>query len=75
VQHLCDLGLLDREPDPADGRAVLISASSDAVRRMESVAGERRRWLDEQLGEWSEADLREFVGGLARYNEALDKNA
>jgi hypothetical protein len=42
---------------------------------MESVAGERRRWLDEQLAEWSEADLREFVGGLARYNEALDKNA
>lgn len=75
VQHLCDLGLLDREPDPADGRAALVSASSDAVRRMESVDRDRRRWLEEQLATWSEDDLREFVSGLARYNEALDKNA
>ena len=74
VQHLVDLGLLDREPDPADGRATLVSASKDAspdgVRRRD-----RRRWLDEQLSEWSEADLREFVTGLGRYNEALDRNA
>jgi DNA-binding MarR family transcriptional regulator len=75
VQHLCDLGLLDREPDPVDGRAMLISASADAVRRMESVDRDRRRWLDEQLAGWSEDDLRDFVTGLARYNEALDRNA
>jgi DNA-binding MarR family transcriptional regulator len=75
VQHLCDLGLLVREPDPADGRAMLISASPDAVRRLEAVARDRRRWLDEQLAEWTEGDLREFVSSLGRYNHALDKNA
>jgi DNA-binding MarR family transcriptional regulator len=74
VQHLCDLGLLEREPDPADGRAMLISASADAVRRMAAVDRDRRRWLEEQLKEWSEDDLREFVTGLGRYNAALDKN-
>jgi DNA-binding MarR family transcriptional regulator len=74
VQHLCDLGLLEREPDPADGRAVLISASADAVRRMEAVAHDRRRWLEERLEEWSEDDLRGFVGALERYNSALDMN-
>ena len=74
VQHLCDLGLLEREPDPADGRATLISASADAVRRMAAVDRDRRRWLEEQLKEWSEDDLREFVTGLGRYNAALDKN-
>ena len=72
VQNLVDLGLVDREPDPADGRAVLVSASADAVRRMEAIARERRTWLDERLGEWSEADLRDFVGALSRYNAALD---
>jgi DNA-binding MarR family transcriptional regulator len=72
VQHLMDLGLLDREADPDDGRAMLISASPDAVRRMEVINKDRRRWLDEQLAEWSEDDLREFVTGLARYNTALD---
>src|SRR5262245_37652968 len=75
VQHLCELGLLEREPDPVDGRAMLISASADAVRRMAAVDRDRRRWLDEQLKEWSEEDLRGFVGGLGRYNRALDKNA
>ena len=72
VQHLCDLGLLVREPDPADGRAMLISASPDAVHRLEAINRDRRRWLEEQLADWSEDDLREFVTGLARYNEALD---
>jgi DNA-binding MarR family transcriptional regulator len=72
VQHLCDLGLLDRERDPADGRASLVSASADAVRRMEAIRSERRRWLDERLSEWSEDDLREFVAGLARSNTALE---
>jgi DNA-binding MarR family transcriptional regulator len=72
VQHLVDLGLLVREPDPADGRAMLISASPDAVRRMQAVDRDRRRWLEEQLVDWSESDLRTFVAGLARYNAALD---
>ncbi len=58
-----------REPDPADGRAMLISASPDAVHRLEAVDRDRRRWLDEQLAEWTEADLRDFVGGLSRYND------
>lgn len=74
VQHLSDLGLLVREPDPADGRATLISASPDAVRRMAGVDRDRRRWLDEQLVEWTEQDLRDFVTGLGRYNVALDQN-
>ena len=73
VQHLFDLGLLDRAADPADGRAMLISASPEAVRRMEAISRDRRRWLDEQLGDWSEADLRGFVTALGRYNAALDR--
>jgi DNA-binding MarR family transcriptional regulator len=75
VQHLCDLGLLVRQPDPLDGRATLISASPDAVRRMEAVDRDRRSWLADQLAEWSEKDLRAFVSALGRYNVALDKNA
>jgi DNA-binding MarR family transcriptional regulator len=75
VQHLTGLGLLEREPDPVDGRAMLISASADAVRRLEAVDHDRRRWLEEQLVDWSSDDLRGFVAALARYNQALDRNA
>jgi DNA-binding MarR family transcriptional regulator len=73
VQHLLELGLVHREPDPADGRAMLISASPEAEHRMQAIARERRRWLDARLSEWSQEDLRDFVAGLSRYNTALDQ--
>jgi DNA-binding MarR family transcriptional regulator len=72
VQHLLDLGLVDRTPDPADGRATLISISADASRRMSEVAEDRRRWLDDRLGDWGDGDLAEFVRLLGGYNAALD---
>ena len=72
IQHLVDLGLATREPDPDDGRATLVAASPDAVRRMADVAAHRRKWLDEQLGDWSPDELAAFVDTLARYNDALN---
>lgn len=72
LQHLDDLGLITRTQDPDDGRAMLVAASQDAVRRMADVADHRRKWLDEQLGEWTAGELDEFVDALARYNQALN---
>jgi DNA-binding MarR family transcriptional regulator len=74
IQHLVDLGLVARTPDPDDGRATLVAATEDAVRRMADVSAHRRKWLDEQLGDWTEAELIDFVGVLGRYNEALNKS-
>jgi DNA-binding MarR family transcriptional regulator len=71
VQHLIDLGLLDRAPDPEDGRATLLSVSEEGVRRLESVAEERRELLAERLGDWPVDELREFAVSLRRYNDAL----
>ena len=72
VQHLVDLGLVERMPDPADGRATLLSASEDALTRLGEVHRHRRKCLDERLGEWSEEELRGFVTSLGRYNVALE---
>jgi DNA-binding MarR family transcriptional regulator len=72
VQHLADLGLVDRTPDPDDGRAALVSASAEAVARLTEVHDDRRRWLDDRLDDWPEADLSEFVRLLGRYNATLD---
>ena len=72
LQHLVDLGLVERTPDPDDGRATLVAASDDAVRRLADVAAHRRKWLDEQLGDWSAAELDGFVEPLERYNQALN---
>ena len=73
IQHLVDLGLVTREPDPDDGRATLVTASDDAARRMADVAAHRRKWMDEQLGDWSADELAAFVDTLARYNDALNQ--
>jgi DNA-binding MarR family transcriptional regulator len=71
VQHLSSLGLLDKAPDPKDGRATLLSPSNDARRRLDEVTQQRRRRLDERLGDWSDDDLGALVAALGRYNRTL----
>jgi DNA-binding MarR family transcriptional regulator len=72
VNHLTELGLLARVTDPDDGRALLVSVSDEGRTRLTDVARHRRKWLDERLGDWSEADLTGFVETLGRYNRALE---
>lgn len=73
VQHLQDLGLVERLQDPDDRRAWLVSATPEAVRRLADVAAHRRTWLDQRLGDWSESELAGFVEVLGRYNGALSQ--
>lgn len=72
AQHLEELGLLDRSADPDDGRAMLLAASGSAVARLAGMREERRKKLDQRLGDWSEDDLASFVRLLGRYNLALE---
>ncbi len=71
VQHLADLGLVERTPDPQDGRAVLVAATADAIARIRENTRERLGWLDQRLGEWSDAQLADFAGLLTGYNAML----
>ncbi|WP_182379190.1 MarR family transcriptional regulator [Nocardioides sp. WS12] len=71
VQHLLDLGLLDRHPDPEDGRATLLTTSKEGEERLEGVAAERRELLAERLSDWSYDELTAFSTSLRRYNDAL----
>ena len=72
LQHLDDLGLVERTPDPADGRAMLIVASEDARRRLAEVQAHRRKWFDERLGGWSTDELEAFAVSLEKYNLSLN---
>lgn len=72
IQHLVDLGLVERSPDPDDGRATLVAPTDDAVARMAAVNDARRRWLDNRLRDWSDEELADIVALLGRYNAALD---
>lgn len=73
VAHLMDLGLVERTPDPDDGRASLLQPTAEARRRLSRVRRERRSALDHSLAEWSDADLAGFVDQLARYNASLER--
>ena len=72
VQNLVDLDLIERAPDPADGRATLLRVTDDARTRLGEMTRHRRQHLDERLGDWSEEDLTRLVSSLARYNDALE---
>jgi DNA-binding MarR family transcriptional regulator len=72
VQQLCDLGFLVRTPDPADGRAMMLSVTDEGARRLARTAAQRRRMLDDRLAGWSDEELAAFVTTLGRYNRTLD---
>lgn len=72
VQHLAELGLVERSPDPEDRRATLLAPTKEARERMQRVVLERRARLKERLGEWDDTGLTDFVGHLSRYNHALE---
>ncbi len=74
VQHLIDLDLVDRTPDPEDGRATLLAVSGEGRRRLRDVAAHRRKLLDERLGDWDDQELADFAQALARYNATLERS-
>ena len=72
IQHLVDLGLMQRTPDPADGRAVLLSVSEGGVARLEQMRGQRWQGFDRRLADWTPSELAAFAAQLSRYNAAID---
>jgi DNA-binding MarR family transcriptional regulator len=72
VARLEALGLVERTPDPVDGRAHLLSLTAHGRDRLAEVGRQRRQWYDERLADWSAEELGELARQLARYNAALD---
>ena len=71
IQHLEELGLVQRTPDPDDGRATLLSVTPDAARRLRDVDRARRERLKNRLSDWSADDLAAFADQMGRYNRSL----
>ncbi|TCJ00690.1 MarR family winged helix-turn-helix transcriptional regulator [Aeromicrobium sp. IC_218] len=69
VTQLVDLGLVVREPDPADRRAMTVAATDQARRRIDEVGWPQRRMLHERLGGWQLDDVRELAELLRRLND------
>ncbi len=72
VSHLCETGLLERTPDPQDGRAHLLSLSNDGRYALAEERARRVRLITESLGEWTPDDKSELARLLARLNDSLE---
>jgi DNA-binding MarR family transcriptional regulator len=71
IQHLTDLGFIDRTPDPADRRALLLAATDLARGRVTELQQARSAQVGKRLADWTDDDLAGFAEQLAAYNRAL----
>jgi DNA-binding MarR family transcriptional regulator len=68
LKVLEDLGLIERRPDPDDGRAHLLALTSEGQRRLDTVRVARRERFHALLGTWPEEDVRVLATMLSRFN-------
>jgi DNA-binding MarR family transcriptional regulator len=68
LKVLEDLGLIERRPDPDDGRAHLLALTGEGQRRLDTVRVARRERFHALLGTWPEEDVRVLATMLARFN-------
>ncbi|GGM47433.1 transcriptional regulator [Longimycelium tulufanense] len=69
--ELVSLGLVERVPDPSDGRARLVQLTPVGRERLHDVRSERRRQAREHFSSWPTQDLEQLARLLARLNEVL----
>jgi DNA-binding MarR family transcriptional regulator len=65
------LGLVDRTPDPADGRAQVLRPSAEGASRLERIRAARRARLEEDLASWPAEDVARLGDLLGRLNETM----
>jgi DNA-binding MarR family transcriptional regulator len=68
VHQLLELDLIERSPDPEDGRASIISVTTEAERRLAHMHELRREHLAERLAEWGPDDIEHLARELGRFN-------
>ncbi|GHG56764.1 MarR family winged helix-turn-helix transcriptional regulator [Streptomyces griseocarneus] len=72
LRALYDLGLVDREPDPADGRASLVQITDEGRARFTRVRDARRTLYMSKLADWDRAEIAELARLLHQLNERAE---
>ncbi|MGP4016740.1 MarR family winged helix-turn-helix transcriptional regulator [Saccharopolyspora sp. 5N708] len=71
IATLVDLNLLERAPDPDDGRARRIQLSELGRERLSKVRAERRKHLHGEFASWSTQDLKDLARLLGKLNTMI----
>jgi DNA-binding MarR family transcriptional regulator len=75
VANLVQLGLVERQSDPRDGRACLLAATDEGVRLFERARTTRSAHIAGLLTDWSVADREQLAALLGRFAGALEKDS
>ena len=68
-------GLIERRPDPRDGRGTVIEATAAGLGQVDEVRAARRSLYRTVLHDYSEPELRDLAATLERFTGALDAYA
>lgn len=71
VRDLVAAGLLRKVPDPADGRAALLSLTDEGAAVLEAVSESRRQVLAEAISGWTSEERNALASGLLRLGAGL----
>ncbi|MGW2743301.1 MarR family winged helix-turn-helix transcriptional regulator [Streptomyces sp. NPDC001450] len=73
LRALEELGLIAREPDPADGRAWLVTLTDEGRGRVGKVREARRARYVSQLAHWDRHEVAELARLLQQLNTGMEK--
>ena len=77
-RHVAQLersGLIERTPDPDDGRAQLVTVSGEGRQKLEAAFARRRELLARSLAEWAPEDVDQFEHLLGKFARSLESTA
>jgi DNA-binding MarR family transcriptional regulator len=69
LRALEEVGLVVREPDPADGRASLVRLTEEGLERFRRVRDARRERYVRKLADWDRREIAELARLLGQLNE------
>ncbi|HRC41648.1 MarR family winged helix-turn-helix transcriptional regulator [Nostocoides sp.] len=65
-------GIIERVPDPDDGRAHLVSLTDAGREALEAIQAQRTAWFTQLLADWSEQDVAQLLHLLTRFGDAAE---
>jgi DNA-binding MarR family transcriptional regulator len=72
VTALVDVGFVERTADPEDRRATMLVVTAAGQAAYDAMRTSRERMVERIVAEWSEADVKELVAVLGRFNDDFE---
>ena len=74
ITAMCEAGIVERIPDPADGRAHLIRPTPDGLALIARERTRRVSGVTDALDDWSDGDRTDLARLIAKLNDSLESN-